>query len=253
MHADAVDDGAFPEDVHLAFPADLRLPGAISLADFFYDEHLEEHSYREAGDEAETLLLRALGGDNDALRTYFENLGRCSVEAEEAREDTPTAADLPAETPPEEYFESPDARASRVAFEQLKSREGLWQIGGQPLNGLRIRFYPTAGGSVLVEEWTRQGKPHSLTLYHRDGDDLLATHYCPQGNQPRMVLTRDEAHDIRFTLRDATDLDMKNEQHQHDLWFDFNARGFLTRGEIYHAGHDPQEAQELTLEIAAED
>lgn len=68
-----------------------------------------------------------------------------------------------------------------------------------------------------------------------------------------MVLIPDEAHDIRFTFRDATDLDMENEQHQHDLWFDFNVRGFLTRGEIYYAGNEARDAQELTLEIAAED
>jgi hypothetical protein len=32
------------------------------------------------------------------------------------------------------------------------------------------------------------GEPHEMTnLYHMDGTDVVCTHYCAAGNQPRMV------------------------------------------------------------------
>ena len=80
------------------------------------------------------------------------------------------------------------APVAAAAFDQLKTLVGTWRNADRPESPLRIRFCLTAGGSVLVESWEANGKPHSLTLYHRDGPALLATHYCPQGNQPRLAL-----------------------------------------------------------------
>ena len=34
-----------------------------------------------------------------------------------------------------------------------------------------------------------RGRPHSLTLYRRDGETSVATHYCPNGDQPRLTLS----------------------------------------------------------------
>ncbi|MDE1467678.1 hypothetical protein [Aurantiacibacter sp. D1-12] len=138
------------------------------------------------------------------------------------------------------------------AFDRLKSLEGMWQLAGQPEHGLRINFSTTARGSVLVEEWTYQGQRHSLTLYHRDGNTLLATHYCPQGNQPRMALATGEEGTIRFTFRDVTDYDPASEQHQHDLWFAFDQADQITRGEIYRDGEAADRPSALSLERGVE-
>jgi hypothetical protein len=101
---------------------------------------------------------------------------------------------------------APAPVTAAAAFHQLKSLVGTWRNAERPDSPLRIRFYLTAGGTVLVESWEARGKPHSLTLYHRDGPALLATHYCPQGNQPRLPLTP-SGKNLAFTFRDATDLD----------------------------------------------
>ena len=84
LHADAVDDGAFPRAAMEAFPADLRLGNAIASAEFFRLDVLAHGLMREASDEAERQLRRALGGDTEAFQTYFEALGECSVTAEPA-------------------------------------------------------------------------------------------------------------------------------------------------------------------------
>lgn len=155
----------------------------------------------------------------------------------------PAHADAPSER-------AEDAAPAGAAFDRLKALEGVWQLAGRPEHGLRIRFYPTARGSVLVEEWTVNDQPHSLTLYHRDGDTLLATHYCPQGNQPRMALANDENGAIRFTFRDVTDYDPESEQHQHDLWFQIDDADHITRSEMYRDGEGGDHPSELALERA---
>ncbi|MFW2341663.1 hypothetical protein [Brevundimonas sp.] len=136
---------------------------------------------------------------------------------------------------------------SAMAFETMKEAVGTWRPADRPDSPLRIRFYLTAGGTVLVEEWTRNGQPHSLTLYHRDGADLIATHYCPQGNQPRLaVQPQADPGVIRFAFRDVTDLDPANESHAVALVFDLSNEQVLVRQETYRR-NDTDEHSELRL------
>ena len=44
--------------------------------------------------------------------------------------------------------------ASAMAFETMKETLGIWRPAENPNSSLRIRFSLTAGGTVLVEEWT---------------------------------------------------------------------------------------------------
>ncbi len=132
-------------------------------------------------------------------------------------------------------------------FGALKELVGVWRRADKPDSPLRIRFSLTAGGTVLVEEWLRGDQPHSLTLYHRDGSDLLATHYCPQGNQPRLVaLPLNGAKGLLFKFRDATDLDAQHESHLVELGFELSAPDQMKRSETYRE-NGTDEASELQL------
>lgn len=138
-----------------------------------------------------------------------------------------------------------DTAASR--FEVMTGLVGVWRRADKPDSPLRIRFSLTAGGTVLVEEWLRGDQPHSLTLYHRDGSDLLATHYCPQGNQPRLVASTAHAADaLVFKFRDATDLDAQHESHLVELGFELSAPDQMKRSETYRQ-NGADEASELHL------
>ena len=139
------------------------------------------------------------------------------------------------------------APAPAAAFDRLKQLVGPWRPADRADGSLTIRFTLTAGGTVLVESWERAGgEPHSLTLYHRDGDTLIATHYCPQGNQPRLALAGRDAQGLHFTFRDATDLDA-GESHQHDLWLDLTDPNHPVRTEVYSSGKGPGAPQRLYL------
>lgn len=133
------------------------------------------------------------------------------------------------------------------AFAELSQLVGRWRPAGRPDSSLRIHFYLTAGGTVLVESWEARGQPHSLTLYHRDGPTLLATHYCPQGNQPRLALAGRDASGLHFVFRDSTDLDPSTESHQHELWFDLADPAHPVRGEVYSGTDGPGARERLRL------
>jgi hypothetical protein len=92
---------------------------------------------------------------------------------------------------------APDAPA---AFAQLKTLAGQWEGHITTPDGPpgAVRYEVTAGGAAL-EETLFPGTPHEMiTLYHRDGDDLVLTHYCTAGNQPRMKLRSASASEITF-------------------------------------------------------
>jgi hypothetical protein len=137
-----------------------------------------------------------------------------------------------------------DVAPAPSSFEEMSTLVGNWKREGQDGSKFHIEFELTANNSVLVERWVSRGKTHSLTLYHRDQADLVATHYCPQGNQPRMKMsTPDGAAKIIFDFWDATNLVKPTDNHQHSLSFDLSEPGRVKRAETYlsSAGEEPSE------------
>lgn len=129
-------------------------------------------------------------------------------------------------------------------FELLRSWEGRWQVAETP--ALKIVFETTARGSAMVERWEVASGLHSMTVYHMDGEAMVATHYCPQGNQPRLESRSASSGEIRFAFRDATDLDAA-ESHAHSLWFTPGSDGTLRRSEVYSGKDGLQEPSHYTL------
>ena len=122
-----------------------------------------------------------------------------------------------------------------MQFKKMTTMIGEWKTQNHP--ALRIIFEPTAGGSVIVERWMVGERMHSMTVYHLDGEALMATHYCPQGNQPRLKMESGSTENhISFDFHDATNLKSVEQSHQHTLSFDFSKTEHVTRGEAYRQG-----------------
>lgn len=70
---------------------------------------------------------------------------------------------------------------------------GSWEMTDEEGQDITATVYrPTAAGSA-VEEVMFPGTDYEMVnLYHMDGNDLVVTHYCAAGNQPRMVATGSE-------------------------------------------------------------
>jgi hypothetical protein len=126
------------------------------------------------------------------------------------------------------------------AFQTLKSFVGDWQ--GVTENGrqLLVSYRLMANDTVLVETWTMSPTRQSMTVYHMDGDALIATHYCPQGNQPRLQYRPEGSNErLHFTFRDATNLSDANVAHQHEFWIRHRAGGAFARNETYLENGEP--------------
>ena len=130
-------------------------------------------------------------------------------------------------------------------FEHLKSLAGAYSV--EESETLTISFELTANETVLIENWETTSGLHSMTIYHMDGAELIATHYCPQGNQPRLVTQGSiEPNTVRLTFKDATDLD-SSEGFAHDLEFTYDGNGNLVRREVYWNSEGAEPAFTYTL------
>lgn len=127
----------------------------------------------------------------------------------------------------------PDGAA---ALGHLKAMAGEWQGVDERGRKVRIDYSITARGSVLVETWQPDSAGETLTVMHQDGDTVMATHYCAQGNQPRLVLEKGNERQFDFRFRDATNLADADASHLVRLEYILQADGSLDRVEAYRLG-----------------
>jgi hypothetical protein len=92
-----------------------------------------------------------------------------------------------------------------AAWEQIKrALPGSWTMPGKS-GPFKVSYKLISGDSALVEIWGVGSSRETMTVFHPDHDDLILTHYCAQGNQPRLraVTTSDG---IVFRFADATNV-----------------------------------------------
>ena len=120
-----------------------------------------------------------------------------------------------------------DTISAKAVFERLKQLEGTWRGEGGTLGGdsrsVVHEFRVAAGGSVMMEIMDPEGE-REINIYHVDGTDVVMTHYCGGGSQPRLRLDRDGASSaaMSFKYYDATNLENPAEDrhiHAHRLVF----------------------------------
>ncbi len=95
-----------------------------------------------------------------------------------------------------------------AAWNQLLSLAGEWE-GTAAGKTATVTYTVISGGSALMETMRPPApEPGMVTIYHRDGDGLVATHYCSMGNQPRMRAsgTSPDGKSIPFRFADITNL-----------------------------------------------
>lgn len=126
------------------------------------------------------------------------------------------------------------------AFQRLRSLVGDWQGATESGRQFLVSYRMTANDTALVETWTMSPTRQSMTIYHMDGAALIATHYCPIGNQPRLQYRADTSNErLHFTFRDATNMPDPNAAHQHEFWLRFHADGTFARNETYVENGEP--------------
>src|SRR5438270_8360975 len=109
-------------------------------------------------------------------------------------------------------------------FNAIKALAGDWQgsyewIGKNRKGPMNAKYYLTGNGTAVVEDLIMEGSPNMTTVYHLDGADLRATHYCAAGNQPRLKATSAIGNDksVKFEMVDITNLSSPEAGHVRDL------------------------------------
>ena len=132
------------------------------------------------------------------------------------------------------------------SFDALKALVGEWREVGKGGKGTVISYELVAGGSALLERMD-PGTPHSMiTVYHPDGDKIMMTHYCAEGNQPRMRGEGD-AKSMTFTMVDATNLASPSAPHMEGLTITFKDKDHVVE-EWRHRNGDKVEVHAFDLE-----
>ena len=108
---------------------------------------------------------------------------------------------------------------TNAGLEKMKKLAGTWLTtdkDNKPTDQVVSIIKVTAGGST-VHETLFPGQPQEMvSIYTVDGPDLVMTHYCVLGNQPRMKADpKSPANQICFQFAGGSNLDPRKDKHMH--------------------------------------
>jgi hypothetical protein len=109
---------------------------------------------------------------------------------------------------------------SNAALEKLKKLAGTWvsvDKDGKATDQVVSVIKVTAGGSA-VHETLFPGQPMEMvSVYTVDGPDLIMTHYCVLGNQPRMKADPNSpSNQIVWRFAGGSNLNVAKDKHMHE-------------------------------------
>jgi hypothetical protein len=105
-------------------------------------------------------------------------------------------------------------------FDGLTKLVGVWQgkeEGADKAKTLIVEYRLTGGGSALVEQLFKGSPEEMISVYHYAGPQVMMTHYCMLGNQPRLRLTNAEPMSWTFDFVDGSNMKSENDEHMHRL------------------------------------
>lgn len=92
------------------------------------------------------------------------------------------------------------------AWESLKTLQGEWDGSYDGKVATQASYRLVSNGTALMETLASPDHSEMVTMYHRDGTRIAMTHYCSEGNQPRMRAEAKDPKRIDFRFVDATNL-----------------------------------------------
>lgn len=109
--------------------------------------------------------------------------------------------------------------ASKAAFERLKALAGAWEgkAGhGEQLGPASVRWETISAGTAVMETLFPGTEHEMRSVYFLDRGELVLTHYCAMGNQPRMRLSPASTEkELVFDFAGGTNLDPAKDVHVH--------------------------------------
>ena len=107
------------------------------------------------------------------------------------------------------------------AFEFLKTLAGTWEHSGDGHDhgstSNQVVYRTTAAGSTVMETIFPGEEMEMISMYHRDGDNLLLTHFCSLQNVPLLKFEKTgKPGEIKFAFSGGTNFDPQTDTHVHE-------------------------------------
>lgn len=158
--------------------------------------------------------------------------------ADKPQSQNPGAEQLPQVQPP-------------AGFERLTQLVGQWEGTEKTPEGekrVAVEYALTSAGTAVVEK-LYPGEPHEmLSIYHGDGSQILMTHYCALGNQPRMRLEKgDNPKVLKFVYQDGTSMKSVKDPHMHQLTMTLEGKDRLVHEWVFFA--DGKQAEVVRFDL----
>lgn len=117
-----------------------------------------------------------------------------------------------------------------LAFDELKALVGEWE-GKNDGGPVKITYTLVSGGTALMERMQPSNEAEMITMYSADGDKIVVTHYCSQGNQPTMKseMLKGLGNKYSFSLVSVSGLKTPDEGHMVGLVLTLVDKDHLTQ------------------------
>ncbi|HEV8231037.1 MAG TPA: hypothetical protein VGQ75_01710 [Thermoanaerobaculia bacterium] len=126
----------------------------------------------------------------------------------------------------------PAAPGANPAWEKMKSLVGEWEgtmSHGDQTMPVRVSYALVSSGTSLMERLTTPDGHDMVTMYYPDGSRVMMTHYCSEGNQPRMRAEASSGDVVAFSFVDATNLATPQAEHMRKLVVKFQDADHFTQ------------------------
>lgn len=113
----------------------------------------------------------------------------------------------------------PSPSPAEAAFARLKALEGEWidRSGSSTGKGKVASIWKvTSGGSAVIETVFPGSSHEMVSVYTREGESIVMSHYCAMGNQPRMRARPDGSDTLRFVFDGGGNIDAARDMHMHE-------------------------------------
>jgi hypothetical protein len=139
------------------------------------------------------------------------------------------------------------ADATTARFDKLKALAGDWTKSDGD-GTVEASYRVTAGGTAVMETLFPGTPNEMVTVFTVDKGDLVLTHYCAAGNQPRMKAVKGgDANAIEFKFDGGGNIKSPKDGHMHEASFAFKDADHLTSTWQFYTDGKPGELKEINL------
>jgi hypothetical protein len=141
--------------------------------------------------------------------------------------------------------------AAKQGLDKLMALQGEWidadGVFG-PKGSVAVTYRTTSGGKTVVETFPVNTPYEMVTVYHLDGQDLVLTHFCSSGNQPRMRSRGLVGNTLSFEFDGGTNIDPARTGHMHSAKIEFVTEDEI-RGTWNRWSHGKPDEQGATFRV----